>query len=160
MHAPVPLCCSVSIVCFFQTHYHHFSTVVLNLLEWLIAKTHTTPSCLSAMYVKPIKLYFLLSRHTYVVTTITPNKLTRPIRCCQCSCNSSFVKPFNSLRHVKAFHSEHGQELGVSVSCDVACHVVPDVHDVVNCMLSAEQVWVNLICELLGSVKTRCNLVM
>ena len=88
------------------------------------------------------------------------SKLTRPIRCCQCSCNSSFVKPFNSLRHVKAFHSEDGQDLGVSVSCDVACHVVPDVRDVINCMLSAEQVWVNLICELLGSVKTRRNLVM
>lgn len=59
------------------------------------------------------------------------SKLTRPIRCCQGSCSASFVKPYNFLRHVKAFHSGDGQNPGVrqspSVSCDVTSHAVPDM---------------------------------
>jgi len=55
------------------------------------------------------------------------SELTRPIRCCQGSCNSSFVKPFNFLRHVKAFHSEDSVAQNPSVTSNVAAHAVPDV---------------------------------
>jgi len=82
-------------------------------------------------YVRGAIIAPLSAFKTHISCHAYNSELTRPIRCCQGSCNASFVKPYNFLRDVKAFHSEDGQDPGIrqspSVSCDVASYAVSDM---------------------------------